>query len=98
MANPDHVEILNRGADERNKWRKENPDVGLDQDWSALKRASAVRTLRGWISASLRPASSIQLEFFRCEGNHVVDFIGVRKQHHQAVDAQGVAGGRGHVV
>jgi len=38
------------------------------------------------------------LKFLRREGDHIIDVVGIRKKHHQAIDAKGIAGGRGHVV
>ncbi len=36
MANTEHVEILKRGVEYWNNWRKENPDITPDLSWATL--------------------------------------------------------------
>ncbi len=44
MANPDHLEIFNKGVGEWNKWRHENPDI--EPDLSELELNGI--TIPGW--------------------------------------------------
>jgi len=50
-------------------------------------------------SSIQQPASSIgiQLKLLRRKGDHLIDFSGIGKQHHQTIDSQGIAGRSGHV-
>ena len=43
MANPEHVEIVKRGADALREWSKKNPDVQLDLSGAILRRADLTR-------------------------------------------------------
>ena len=40
MANPEHLEILKRGVEEWNTWRKENPEVRPDLSEARLREAN----------------------------------------------------------
>ncbi len=41
MANPEHFEILKRGVEEWNQWRKNNPDVRPDLREADLSKREA---------------------------------------------------------
>ena len=39
VADQEQLEILRQGVEVWNKWRKENPDVGIDLNWANLSGA-----------------------------------------------------------
>jgi hypothetical protein len=53
MANPEHLEILKRGVEEWNKWRKEHPAVPPDLNGADLPKAN----LRGANLGGLEPSA-----------------------------------------
>src|SRR5262245_18927709 len=42
MANPEHLEVLNRGVEKWNQWRKDNPDVRPDLEGADLSGATLI--------------------------------------------------------
>jgi len=50
MANPKHLEILSRGVEEWNQWRKDNPDVRPDLEGADLSGATLIMADLRWVN------------------------------------------------
>jgi hypothetical protein len=44
MANPEHLEVLERGTQAWNMWRKDNPSIKPDFRWANLFGISTLRS------------------------------------------------------